>query len=143
MRVHSNEFRGSQSSYRTPLYNTRCASPGSTRHNRYSQPINEAPPIFPCFTSSPCNTPPDVPPPLPSPRNRVKAVPPPLAPSISSASHRLSKTLPRNHSPQTPTDVQSRQLPMIPGLTSSSSDPTLDIDTRPPAPLPNSVRIIG
>lgn len=155
-RVHSNEFRGAQSSYRNPLSNTLCASPGSIRHNRshrYSQPINQAPPIFPAFAAShsspspPHKQLPDIPPPLPSPRNRVKAVPPPLAPKTfpasSSASHGISNTLPRSHSPQIPPSVATRQLPMIPGLISSSSDPSLDIDARPPAPLPNDVRTVG
>lgn len=153
-RVHSNEFRGSQSSsYRNPLSNTLCASPSSARSHRYSQPINQAPPIFPSFAAShsspspPHKSRPDIPPPLPSPRSRVKAVPPPLAPKTfptSSSSHRSSNTLPQSHSPQTPPsiamDIHSRQLPKIPGLISSNS---VDIDARPPAPLPNDVRTAG
>ncbi len=157
-RVHSNEFRGSQSPHRSQLSSNLTVSRGSRRDrsHRHSQPI-APPPSLSSFhatlhhatAASPSSPSPpsihspvhsEVPPPLPSPRNRAKAIPPPVIPS---SSHK-PKTLP---SPLTQgvvstSSVQLRGLPLVPDLTSSKSDPLLDIDKRPPAPLPNDVRTV-
>ena len=147
LRVHSNEFRGSQSAHKGPHSHATASSSSShsNRSHRHSQPITPPLPLsqMPPHHASPSpphnGALPDVPPPLPSPRNRMKPVTPPVAPksfptATTTTTATSSQTLPRPT-----TDIQSRQLPGIPGLVGSSSDPSLDIDKRPPAPLPNNV----
>ena len=149
-RVHSNEFRGAQSSHRNAL----SVSPKGSRRDRshrHSQPVVHCPSLSPLHAVTPPGSPSpphihsEIPPPLPSPRsNRPKAVPPPVIPKSLPHGQSKSKTLPSplTQGAASASSIQSRQLPLAPGLAISNSDPSLDIDRRPPAPLPNDVSIL-
>ena len=142
-RAHSNEFYGAQSSHSTPITHTPShISPPLSRQSNHSPPLPHTlnPPLF---TPSPLhNAMSSVPPPLPSPRNKAKAVAPPVAPKVFTKDQ---PPLPEQHvslpsSSSAQTQIQSRQLPPAPGGASlDRKGSLLDIDRRPPAPLPPEV----
>ena len=150
MRVHSNEFRGAQSASQRTL----TLGNNSRQNHRYSQPsehslplplLAHTPPPLPAShgasssLSSQASLHSESPPPLPSPRGKVKAITPPIAPKVFPKLPN-PQTLPLSASSSSRGGVQAKQLPGVPTLVGSHSESLLDIDMRPPAPLPNDVR---